>query len=130
MDIGYFRSFVTDCKSTMLPTSDNFEYLAFGLLSELGEVAGVLKKYIRGDYDSSTFADKFESEIGDVWWYVAMIAYKTNPNNLDQFVDSFVEGFPINEKSFMDSYLIQLFQLSSQIAQSLLNSQTWSVGSI
>ena len=53
-------------------------YLALGLASEAGEVAGKLKKLYRdGPYDqkkSDEFIDDLGKEIADVLWYLAMIA--------------------------------------------------------
>lgn len=58
---------------TLLPTSDNLNYLALGLASEAGEFAGKAKKLIR----DSEFDDKAAmKELGDVLWYVAMAARK------------------------------------------------------
>lgn len=46
-------------------------YLAMGLTSEAGEVAGKIKKLLRdGKYDPGNIA----LELGDVCWYVARLA--------------------------------------------------------
>lgn len=45
-------------------------YLVLGLTSEAGEVAGKLKKIIRGD---TVKPEVFLSECGDVLWYLARI---------------------------------------------------------
>lgn len=56
---------------TLLPTSDNLNYLALGLASEAGEFAGKAKKLIRdGEFDGKAAM----KELGDVLWYVAMAA--------------------------------------------------------
>lgn len=57
----------TTCK----PESFNLEYLMLGLLSEAGELAGHRKKEIR-DGDDHRVA--IISELGDVQWYIAIIA--------------------------------------------------------
>ena len=58
---------------TLLPTSDNLNYLALGLASEAGEFAGKVKKLIRdGEFDGKAAM----KELGDVLWYVAMAAKK------------------------------------------------------
>lgn len=65
--------------------NQSLEHMSFGLLEEAGEVAGVLKRVWRGDldympeydsdYDMSLYArDKLMAELGDVLWYVAMLA--------------------------------------------------------
>lgn len=70
-------------------TGINVEHMAFGLLEEAGEIAGVLKRYYRGDSEYmdpvvagfctegflSEFAkDRLKAELGDVLWYTAALA--------------------------------------------------------
>lgn len=73
-------------KTAMNPTLD---HLAFGLLEEAGEIAGILKRFHRGDEDyietynadnpelisvpSFLAYDKLESELGDVLWHLAAL---------------------------------------------------------
>lgn len=47
-----------------------------GLCEEVGEIAGILKRVDRGDYDwySSESLNGIRSEIGDVLWYLAGLA--------------------------------------------------------
>jgi NTP pyrophosphatase (non-canonical NTP hydrolase) len=45
-------------------------YLTLGLASESGEVAGKLKKFLRGDKPDP---EGFLSELGDVLWYLARL---------------------------------------------------------
>ena len=52
-------------------------YCGLGLASEAGEVAGKIKKYFRdgvADKDRDAFYTNLEGELGDVLWYLAMIA--------------------------------------------------------
>jgi len=51
-------------------TGSNLElsYLALGLTSEAGEVAGKVKKYVR---DLAWDKDAVIAELGDVFWYLA-----------------------------------------------------------
>ena len=56
----------------------NFAYPALGLAGESGEVADKLKKVLR-DNDgvlTDTVRDAVAKEIGDVLWYVSVLAYE------------------------------------------------------
>lgn len=57
--------------TAIYPKSKALEYLAMGLTSEAGEVAGKVKKFIR-DGVLDEFA--LVSELGDVLWYLAQFA--------------------------------------------------------
>lgn len=45
-----------------------------GLLEEAGEVAGVLKRFVRGDYNGDVCVTKLHKELGDVLWYLSRVA--------------------------------------------------------
>ena len=64
------------------PLDKGLEYCVLGLVSEAGEVAGKLKKFIRDDDSDMPMSDKrhdeLVSELGDVLWYVAMVATELN----------------------------------------------------
>lgn len=63
---------------------DGQEYTVLGLVNEAGEVAGVVKKYIRGDYDNpddegqayEIMRKKLSKELGDVFWYLSTCAHE------------------------------------------------------
>lgn len=57
--------------TAIYPPSKAFEYLAMGLTSEAGEVAGKIKKWVR---DGTLNHDELIAELGDVLWYVAQFA--------------------------------------------------------
>ena len=64
-------------ETAIFPKEKALEYLALGLTSEAGEVAGKVKKLIRDGEDVEGFELKkiaIASEIGDVLWYCAMMA--------------------------------------------------------
>ena len=64
-------------QTAIFPEYKALEYLALGLTSEAGEVAGKVKKLIRDGEDVEGFELKkiaIASEIGDVLWYCAMMA--------------------------------------------------------
>jgi|APGre2960657373_1045057.scaffolds.fasta_scaffold126514_2 NTP pyrophosphatase (non-canonical NTP hydrolase) len=50
-------------------------YLIAGLLSEAGEVAGVWKRMLRGDYEDNTIEGraKILDELGDILWYITSL---------------------------------------------------------
>lgn len=63
-------SYQTAALATALPTAHSQEYLLPGLLSELGELAGVLAKEYR-DSTPINYEDRL-SEMGDIAWVVAV----------------------------------------------------------
>lgn len=46
-----------------------------GLLEEAGEVAGVFKRMLRGDFTPDQAATKLHKELGDILWYLGQVAY-------------------------------------------------------
>lgn len=66
-------------------TPEGLEYLRLGLLSEVGEVAGVLKRIIRDGWPMEVWRQKLVIELGDVAWYVAV---KYEENRLAYHVDA------------------------------------------
>ena len=64
-------------QTAIFPKHKALEYLALGLTSEAGEVAGKVKKLIRDGADIEDYELKkiaIASEVGDVLWYCAMLA--------------------------------------------------------
>lgn len=54
--------------------NDAFEYVLFGLGSEVGEVQGKYKKFIRDNTGWEDLVTDLTKELGDVMWYVTRIA--------------------------------------------------------
>lgn len=52
----------------------SLEYMVLGLANEAGEVAGAMKKYIRQDYAFTELQNRMVGELGDVLWYLSMVA--------------------------------------------------------
>jgi len=78
-------AYQTAALATALPTAHSTEYLLPGLLSELGELAGVLAKEYR-DSTPINYEDRL-SEMGDIAWVVAVWLHDlgittTSPDNL------------------------------------------------
>lgn len=57
--------------TAIYPQDRAIEYLALGMASEAGEVAGKVKKMIR---DGGYFNEQLADETGDVLWYVSEMA--------------------------------------------------------
>lgn len=64
------------CVSTAVyPRQQKIVYPALGLVNESGEVAGKIKKYLRGDFElTAEKRDAIAKEIGDTLWYSAVLA--------------------------------------------------------
>lgn len=100
--VGYaFSEYQSSAKTTAL-YKDKVTYTAFGLANEVGEVLGKLKKQLRdkgGDYKEEEFKKNIEKELGDVLWYVAMLADDLELNlgliavhNLEKLADRMNRG--------------------------------------
>lgn len=56
-----------------LPTALNDQYLSLGLAGEAGEVASLFAKAVR-DSNGQVNRDNLKKELGDVLWFVAVLA--------------------------------------------------------
>lgn len=65
-------------KTARYPKQHAFVYLGLGMAAEAGEVANIVKKVIRDDWGvlSAEKRDQLLDELGDVLWYVAVMAYE------------------------------------------------------
>lgn len=73
-----FNEYQSLAKSTdIYPANHALDCHVFGLANEAGEVAGKLKKIYRDNNGELTPSKKLEiaKELGDVQWYLALIAY-------------------------------------------------------
>ena len=61
----------------IVPTATGEERV-FGLLEEAGEVAGIFKRLLRGDYAYNEASARLFKELGDVLWYLSQIAKDNN----------------------------------------------------
>lgn len=71
-------------------TDDGIGYTSLGLAGEAGEVANKVKKWKRGDMTQSELEDVLLDELGDVLWYVAMLAHEAGWS-LDQIAQRNIE---------------------------------------
>lgn len=96
-----FDDYQKQALMTLLDSAGNLTYVTLGLNSESGEVAEKIKKWIRDDDSDPKKLDKagIISELGDVLWYVAMLAKlldynldEVAQNNLDKLSDRYKRG--------------------------------------
>jgi len=92
----HFTDYQAAAENTAIyPRSQGLYYTILGLTSEAGEVAGILKKYIRdGEMSNDELASKIRDELGDVLWYLAMVASELSldlneiaEHNVDKLLD-------------------------------------------
>lgn len=69
MDLKTYQAFTRT--TAIYPEDRTLEYLGLGLASEAGEVAGVVKKWIRDETPQDVLVEKLKAEMGDVCWYLA-----------------------------------------------------------
>lgn len=71
-----FKEYQEQAGTTAIYTADTaIQYLALGLASEAGEVAGKVKKVLRdkdGQFDADDIGNLLK-EAGDCLWYIAML---------------------------------------------------------
>lgn len=64
------------------PQSQALSYVGLGLVNEAGEVAGVIKKILRNDYETIPL-EKIIAELGDVAWYLSEMCNVLNISLVD-----------------------------------------------
>ena len=84
-------------KTAIYPLDKADQYLIAGLAGEVGELASIFAKHWRGDGDLNH--DHAKAELGDVLWFVAMLAEQLDTDlstvaqgNLDKLADRAVRG--------------------------------------
>lgn len=70
MNLKQYAAFTAS--TAVYPLDQAREYLSLGLFSELGEVAGILKRAIR-DGKGLVDLDKLRDELGDCLWYLVQL---------------------------------------------------------
>lgn len=81
MDLNQYQDLALD--TAVYPNrGSNFAYPALGLAGEAGEVADKLKKVIRDNEGvlTDSVRDAVAKELGDVLWYVAVLASELDYN--------------------------------------------------
>ena len=78
-----FDYYQSKCSETAIfPEDLAIEYLTLGLVSEAGEVADKIKKKIR-DGERPNHKQEVSDELGDVFWYLAMLVDRMGLNLSD-----------------------------------------------
>lgn len=67
------------CQTAIFPKDRAIEYLTLGLTGEAGEIANKAKKLIR-DGDTPDKRAEMTKELGDVCWYLAVLAEELGMN--------------------------------------------------
>jgi NTP pyrophosphatase (non-canonical NTP hydrolase) len=81
------------CSTAIFPKETALAYLTLGLAGEAGEIANKAKKLIR-DGDNPAKRAEITKELGDVCWYIAVLAQELGVNlgkvmedNLEKLAD-------------------------------------------
>lgn len=69
-----FKKYQEQALTTALPSALTMDYLAPGLIAELGEVFGKQAKAVRDGWDEDRVAHEELSELADCLWFIAVIA--------------------------------------------------------
>ncbi len=73
--VSHLDEYQTLCADTaVFPQEVALQYLTLKLAGETGEVAELVGKHFRGDPDKKDIRDALGKELGDVMWYIAMLA--------------------------------------------------------
>lgn len=74
----FLNEYQEKAMKTLLPSADNVDYMMFGLVGEVGEIASHVAKDIRDNPEAVNFheyEEKIKKELGDVLWFVAGICH-------------------------------------------------------
>lgn len=70
-----FKTYQQQALTTALPSALTMDYLAPGLIAELGEVFGKQAKAVRDGWDTDRLNREVCAELGDCCWFIALIAH-------------------------------------------------------
>ena len=60
-------------KFATYPKENEEQYLLHGFYAEWGEIYGAYAKFLRGDYSADVLLINLKKEVGDVYWFLAMM---------------------------------------------------------
>lgn len=72
-----FKTYQQQALTTALPSALTMDYLAPGLIAELGEVFGKEAKAVRDGWDRERLDREVCAELGDCLWFLALIGHVT-----------------------------------------------------
>lgn len=72
-----FKTYQQQALTTALPSALTMDYLAPGLIAELGEVFGKQAKAVRDGWDTERLNREIIPELGDCCWFIALIGHVT-----------------------------------------------------
>ena len=78
MDLNNYQKLAIG--SAIYPKEDGLYYTTLGLVGEAGEVANKVKKLIRDGGDTPDKRKEIGKELGDVCWYLAVLAEELGSN--------------------------------------------------
>ena len=74
MKIASFEEYSKRAAETQMESCKNEDYLRLGLISEVGELAAIFKRAIRGDFKLEEKRQDILLELGDICWYLDRLA--------------------------------------------------------
>lgn len=102
-------------RSTAAPVGLTYEYLAYGLLGEVGELAGRIAKGLwKEDTGTPEYYKDLALEYGDVAWMTAILLYKQGITGRDAWGAPDFSGeregvHPIGRIAFEAGYMFRMF---------------------
>lgn len=94
-DIVFWVSAIDEAMSFAVLPADhpNAEHEArFGLVEEVGEVAGIFKRQARGDKGGELDTEKLAKELGDLWWYTVRRAMVRDQYTAQELAECFSDA--------------------------------------
>ena len=73
-----FKKYQEQALTTALPSALTMDYLAPGLIAELGEVFGKQAKAVRDGWNTERLNREVCAELGDCLWFLALIGHVTD----------------------------------------------------
>lgn len=68
-----FEEYQNRAHTTSTVARNSLQHATNGLFAESGEIAGVLQKFERGDFDEDEVERRIFKELGDVLWYASEV---------------------------------------------------------